>query len=120
MKYKSNPQSSILGIITGLIILYLIFSWEWTLVLSLVLAIIGISSDFLSLKIEKAWFSLSLLLSYIVPPIILGVIFYLFLFPVSMISKIFTKDPMMLSNKYKSYFKDVSRKFEKQDFENIW
>ena len=120
MKYKSNPQSSILGIITGLILLYLILSWEWTVVLSLVLAIIGISSDFLSLKIEKAWFSLSLLLSYIVPPIILGVIFYLFLFPVSMISKIFTKDPLMLSNKYKSYFKDVSRKFDKQDFENIW
>ena len=120
MKYKSNPQSSILGIMTGLIILYLFFSWKWTIILSLILAIIGISSNFLSLKIEKAWFSISLLLSYVVPPFLLGLIFYLFLFPISLASKIFTKDPLMLSNKYKSYFKDVSRKFDKQDFENIW
>ena len=120
MKYKSNPQSSILGIMTGLIILYLFFSWKWTIILSLILAIIGISSNFLSLKIEKTWFRLALILSYIIPPIILSLIFYLFLFPISLISKIFTKDPLMLSNKYKSYFKDVSRKFDKQDFENIW
>lgn len=120
MKYKKNPQNSILGIITGLIFLYLFFSWVWMIYLSFVLAIIGISSNFLSLKIEKIWYNLSLILSYIIPPILLGGIFYFFVFPIALISRIFNKDPLMLSDKHDSYFIDTNKEFKKKDFINIW
>ena len=63
---------------------------------------------------------LSQVLSYIIPSVLLGIVFYLFLFPISLISKLFTKDPLMLSNKYKTYFVTINKEIEKNSFEKIW
>jgi len=47
-------------------------------------------------------------------------VFFLFLFPISLFSKLFTKDPLMLSNKYDSYFIDVNKEMNTKDFEKTW
>ena len=60
------------------------------------------------------------LTGYIIPNILLSLVFFLFLLPVSLLSKLFTKDPLMLSKKYKTYFIDVSRITDKKSFENPW
>ena len=119
MKTESS-KSTILVISTGFLILYMIFSWQWAIFVSLVVGIIGIFSPFLSEKIELLWNKLSKLLGYIVPNILLGVVFYFFLFPISLIYKIFNKDPLMLSRDYKSYFIDINKEIDKKSFEKTW
>lgn len=109
-----------LVISTGFLALYLIYSWRWAVLISLAIGIIGIVSPFLSRKIAWAWMKLAKLLGYIVPNILLGIIFFLFLFPISLLSKLFKKDPLMLSRSYDSYFIEIERETEKQDFEKIW
>lgn len=104
----------------GFLIIYLLFAWQWAVIVSLVVGLTGVFSSALSKKIEWAWMKLSLILSYIVPSIILGIIFYLFLFPLSLLSKLFTKDPLMLSNKYSTYFVNVEKAFEKSSMEKSW
>jgi hypothetical protein len=104
----------------GFLILYLIFSWQWAVIVSLVVGILGIISGNLSRIIEKGWFAFSRLLSYFIPSILLGIVFYFFLFPLSLFSKIFTKDPLMLSNKYKTYFIDIHRGMEDGYFKKMW
>jgi len=40
--------------------------------------------------------------------------------PLSLLSKLFRKDPLMLSKKYKSYFIDINKEISKESFEKIW
>ena len=104
----------------GFLGLYLLFSWYWAVITSLIIGIVGIVSSPLSRIIERGWMKLSRLLSYIMPSVLLGIVFYLFLFPISLISKLFTKDPLMLSNKYKTHFISINKEIDKKSFEKTW
>ena len=115
-----NPKSTILVISTGFLIIYLLFSLQWAIYVSLVVSVLGITSYTVSEKIEWLWFKLSKGLGYIIPNIILSIVFYFFLFPISALSKIFNKDPLMLSQKYNSYFIDIEKGMDKKNFEKIW
>jgi hypothetical protein len=115
-----TSKSTILVISMGFLILFILFSWHWALITSLATGIVGIISGSLSRIIERGWMKLSQILSHIIPSILLGIVFYLFLFPISLISKLFTKDPLMLSNKYKTHFIAINKEFDKNSFEKIW
>ena len=115
-----TSKSTILVISMGFLILYLIFSWKWAVIVSLAVGIVGIISSSLSRILECGWMKLARILSYIIPSVLLGIVFYFFLFPIALISKIFTKDPLMLSKKYNSYFIDISKEVSKESLEKIW
>jgi hypothetical protein len=115
-----TTKSTILVISMGLLILHVAFSWQWALTASLIIGIIGIVSTYLSRKIEWAWMKLARVLEYIVPNVLLTIVFFLFLYPLSVLSKLFTKDPLMLSRDHASYFVDVHKVPDKKSFENIW
>jgi hypothetical protein len=117
---SDTSKSTILIISMGFLILYLVFSWEWAVIVSLIVGIIGIISSFLSKKIEWGWMKLAQFMGYIVPNILLSIVFFLFLFPISLLSKIFSNDPLMLSKKYKTYFIDINKEIDKKSFEKIW
>ena len=104
----------------GFLVLYLIKEWHWAVIVSLSVGIIGIISPFLSRKIEWGWMKLGKLLGYIVPNILLSIVFYLVLFPLSLLSRIFSKDPLMLSKDHETYFVDVEKEMDRKDFEKIW
>lgn len=115
-----NSKATILVISTGFLLLYIIFSWKWTLYTSLGIGIISIASPYISQKVEWLWFKLSKILGYIIPNILLSIVFYLFLFPISLLARLFIKDPLMLSPKYKSYFTEIEKEADKESFEKIW
>jgi len=117
---SEKTKSTLLIISMGFLFLYLIFSWKWALIVSFVIGVIGIASPFLSRKIEWAWMKLANVLSYIVPNLLLTLAFFLFLFPLSLLSKLFRKDPLMLSKKYNTYFIDINKEIPKESFEKIW
>ena len=119
MKTETS-KSTILIISMGFLGLYLIFLWRWAIYVSLIVGLIGIISTLLSKKIEWAWMKLAKLMGYIVPNLLLIIVFYLFLFPISLISRLFNKDQLMLSGKYNSYFININKKIEKQSFEKTW
>lgn len=104
----------------GFLLLYLIFDREWAVYVSLASGLIGIVSPFLSKKIAWIWMKIARVLSYIVPNILLAVVFYVFLLPLAVISRLFRKDPLMLSDDRQSYFIEVDEKPEKSSFEKIW
>ena len=117
---KDNSKSTMLVISMGFLALHLIYSWQWAIYVSLVIGIIGIVSRSLSRKIAQAWMMLAKILGYIVPNILLSLIFFLFLFPISLLAKLFKKDPLMLSREHSSYFVDIEKEMDKRDFEKIW
>ena len=120
-KIKSNPVHTMLVITVGFIMLYFIFKWKWFLLIAFACGLTGILSPFLSKQIDFLWMKLALLLSFIVPNILLGIIFYLFLFPIALISRIFgNKDPLKIKFKGSSLYKERERQFDKTSFENPW
>lgn len=117
---KDTSKSTILIISMGFLVVHLVFLWYWPAIVALIVGVAGVVSSRLSRKIEWLWIKLSKLLSYIIPNILLSIVFFLFLFPLSLLSKLFTKDPLMLSNKYDSYFVDVNKEMNKESFEKMW
>lgn len=119
---NDNMYSRILTISMGFLALHLLFSWKWAAVVSLAVGVVGLTSLFLGRKIEWAWMKLTELLGHVVPKILLGIVYYLILFPLSALARLFNKDSLMLSGDHKSYFVDVekSRVFDKTYFERPW
>lgn len=118
---KTNTsKSTILVISMGFLILHLTFSWKWAIIVSLIVGVIGILSSYLSSKIEWAWMKLAKLLGYIVPNVLLCIVFYFILYPISLLSRLFNKDPLMLSKEYSTYFIDIKTEIDKNSFEKIW
>jgi len=115
-----TSKSTILIISMGFLILYLVFLWHWAVIVSLVVGFIGILSSYLSKKIEWAWMKFAKLLGYIIPNVLLTMVFFFVLFPISIIYRFFNKDPLMLSNKHNTYFIDINMERDKKSFEKVW
>ena len=117
---KDSSKSTILVISMGFLAIHLLFGWKWAGIVALSVGVIGVASRVVSDGIEWVWMKLSHLLSYIVPSVLLTIIFFLILYPISLLSKLFTKDPLKLSRDYNSLFSDVNKEYTKEDLDKIW
>jgi hypothetical protein len=119
--FKSEPAKTCLTIATGFIVVYLVSHWQPAIYIALAVGAIGVFSEYLSQKIEWAWQKLAYLLSLVVPNILLSAVFYLFLFPIALLSRLFGKsDPLMLKNHKPTIFVDSNKTFGKANFEKPW
>jgi len=119
-KEADSPVSTMLALSMVLLLLYFIFAWQWATVVSFVLGCTGIFSQYLSKIIAKFWLKSSQIMGRIISSLLLSIIFYFFLWPLAALSKLFVKDPLMLSGKYNSYFIDMRKDYKKKDFEKPW
>ena len=118
---KSNPSKTILVIAVGFIAIFMFTQLNWALYVAFGVAVIGAFSDFLSEKIEWAWMKLGMILSFIVPNIILTLVFFLFLFPISLLYRAFRKsDPFKIENPKTSSYVVEHKVFEKESFERMY
>lgn len=118
---KSEPLKTVLVITIGLLVIYVLKSWSWALICAMAVAILGLLSPFLAIKIDFLWMKLAWLLSLVVPNILLSAIFFLVLTPIAFFSKIFgEKNPLFLKNTEKSLFIERNKTFEKSTFEKPW
>lgn len=118
---KSDPSKTVLVICTGLILVYFIFSLKWILFVAFAIGILSILSEWISKKVEWLWFQLTKLLSMIVPNILLGAIFYLFLTPIAFLANMFTKTDFLLIKKpVNTAYKEVNKQFKASDLMKPW
>jgi hypothetical protein len=117
---KDTSRTTILIISMGFLLLFILFSWRWALYISFIVGIIGVFSQVISSKIEWGWMKMSIFLGYIIPNILLTLVFFLFLFPISLLYKLSRKDPLMLSRNYKTYFISIDKVPDKKDLEKTW
>ena len=116
-KIKSNPYKTILTISLGFLFVYLIWKHQWALLTSIIISFISLTSLTIAKHIENAWFKIAVILSYILPNVILTLVFYLFLFPISLISKVFNKSSnLLLNHSSNTSYKLVNKKYTKKDF----
>ena len=120
-KIKSNPSKTILTISTGLLLIFILTKTQWFLYSSLVIGLIGVFVEKLSYLIEKLWFKIANIIGHIAPNIILSVFYYLVLFPIAVLSKIFkTNQHFILKNEESSTYLKVKKVFDSKDLINPW
>ncbi len=123
MPKQQTPDSTktILTITVGFMVLYLISKKDWTLYAAFSVGLAGLLSTYLREKMAFLWMKLAWLLSLFVPNILLSLVFFLFLFPVALLSRLFgKKDALGLKNTSASLFKTSSRTIDKSFFEKPW
>lgn len=120
-RMRSDPVKTVLTVSVSFVIVYAATQMKWALTTAIVVGLSGIFSDFLAAKIDWLWMQLATILSKIVPNILLAIVFYLFLFPIALLARIFgSKDPLMLKDPGTTVFKKHNKEFTKASFEVPW
>jgi len=120
-KKHSDPIKTILVICLGMIAIYFITKWKWALSIAFIVGLVGAFSNYLAIKIDFLWMRLSWIMSFIVPNILLSVVFFFVLTPLAFLSKLFgKKNQLNLKNINTSLFKDSNKNFDKSSFEHPW
>ena len=87
--------------------------------LFLVLALFGGKPSYL---ISKCWLKFADIVGKFNTKIIIFITFFLFIAPFAIIYRLFNKKQVkdFFDKKETSYFKDINKKFEKKDLEQLW
>jgi len=118
---KSDPKTTLLVITLGMVAVYVITRMNWALLTALGIGVGGLLSQGLAEKIDWLWMKLTYVLSLIVPNILLSVVFYVFLTPIALLSRLFgNSNPLDLKNTSPSLFKDHKGKMDAASFEKPW
>lgn len=118
---KKETFKTILVIVTGL----LVFSWIFNIViLWKIAAVVGVTSvlfPFVARWIEWAWLKLAFGMGWVNSRVLLSIIYFVFLLPIAWLSRLFTKDPLMLkARNAATVYTTRDHEYTKQDLENIW
>lgn len=71
--------------------------------------------------IEWVWLKFAFGLGWVNSRILLSIIYFVFLMPIAFLSRLFTKDPLMLkAKKLPSLYNHRNHHYKKEDLENIW
>ena len=85
----------------------------WSIIISLIFLILGLTNSKLLKPLNKIWYKFGLFLGKTVSPIIMGIIFFLVITPTSLILQLFNKDILNIKkkkNNLKSYWVVKSEK----------
>ena len=110
VKIGSNRSFGIVFFVVFLLIsIYPLINSEnikyWSLIISLIFLILGILDSRILSPLNKIWFKFGILLGRIISPLVMGVIFFFVVTPISLLMKLFKKDILNLKfNNNKSYW----------------
>lgn len=117
---ESENLKSLLVIVIGFLILYILFKSVIFLNIALSVGLLSLISPKVSKSILWVWNKIALLLGWINTRILLSIVFYIFLFPIALLFRVFTKNPLSLKNINKSTYSLRNHTYTGKDLENTW
>lgn len=121
MKTQKEKALETLLVLSGaFVFVFWITNKKIFLLLALIFVAIGIFSPWLAEKISWLWLKFSEVLGYVMSKVILSIVFFVFLLPLSLMQKIFKKDSFSLKRKSTSYYTERDHLYTGKDLENMW
>jgi len=117
---KEKTQEVLLVITTGFLVLFSIYKKEWMLFVALGAGLVGVFLKPLAELIAKGWFKLGELLGFVVSKVVLALLFYILLVPISFLYNLFNKDTLDLKRQDKSFWHKRDHEFKPNDLNNSW
>ena len=94
---RVKQLETILTLALALVVVYLFTGHRWLLTASVVIGAIGLFIPSLAALIHEGWMLLAKALGFVMSKVILAAVFYLFLFPIATLARLFSKkDPLHL------------------------
>jgi hypothetical protein len=116
-----NKYKSTLTIVVGFVLLSNYFHAKPLLIAAITIGLLGIFSEKANDKIILVWEKLTELLGYIMPNVLLSIVFYLFLTPLAFLNRLNRKkNPLQLKNSTNSVFITKRKEFSPESLEKIW
>jgi hypothetical protein len=116
-----NNYKSTLTIVIGFTLLSNYFHYQPLLIIAICVGLVAIFSEKANDKIIWAWNKLAEVLGLIMPNVLLTIVFYLFLTPLALLSRINNKkNPLQLKNNTNSTFISQRKQFTPESLEKIW
>ena len=106
MKIKNKSTNRSFGIVFFIVFLIISF-WSffdtseiryWSLIIAVIFLILGSINSKVLTPLNLAWFKLGIFLGNLVSPIVMGVVFFIVITPISFLLKLFGKDILNLKN----------------------
>lgn len=122
---REKELETILTLCVALVVLFFVTKKQhaYYLTLSVLLGLIGMFSVGATAVISKAWLKLGEAMGFVMSKVILTIVFFGFLFPIALLSRVFSKNRNNLQlNKTEgsSYYFTRNHKYEAKDLENVW
>jgi hypothetical protein len=119
---KEKNQETILAIVLGMLVIWYFTDFAPLIPSSLILIAIGLFSQTISGIITFLWLKLSHVMGFVMSKVILSAVFFLFLFPIALLARTFSKNPLQLKKvaSGESYYQTRDHLYKKEDLENPW
>lgn len=115
-----KKYTTLFVMVIGLALIAFFLKQLWLFILATALLITGLLSERWHRYIVKYWILLAKTLGWLNSRIILTLIFYLIIFPYSVILKFTRKSPIKTNSNRQSFYKTLNRTIEPKHFENPW
>jgi len=121
---REKELETILVLCVALVVIFFATKQKhnYYLTVSVVLGAIGIFSNYLTSKISWAWLKFGEMIGAVMSKVILSAVFFLFLFPIALLSRLFSKNYSLQLKKSTgdSYYFTRNHKYEAKDLKNVW
>lgn len=117
---RNKTLETSLVLTTGFMLIFFFTKNDLFLYLAFAFGVTGIFIKPLAKYIAIGWFKLADILNYFVSKIILGTLFFVVLFPISLLYRISNKDKLRLTRSKNSNWVERNHIYSSADLENIW
>ncbi len=118
---NASSAKSELAIVTGFLVLFLVFEKVWLLYVAVVLAGVFLVSEKLSAWILAGWWKLAEVLGTLNRWLLLSLVYAVVLLPLALLRRLLRQDVLSWQAPPKdTMFKSREQPYQKEDFEKLW
>lgn len=117
---RAKELETCIVIMTGLLVFWLIYKVKILITLAVVIGLIGAFIPSIARWIHWAWYKLADALGFVMSKVLLSVVFFIFLFPIAVVARMFNKDHLQLKRKPDTYWTSRGHKYSGKDLEQSW
>lgn len=105
---------------TGLLVFWLIYDVKVLVTIAVAIGVIGAFIPSLAKWIDWGWYKLAEVMGFVMSKVLLTIIFFIFLFPIAVVYKMFNKDTLQLKRRTDTYWTKRNHAYSGKDLEQVW
>lgn len=118
---QEKKYETILAIVLGLLVISLFTNAKALVIASAILAFVGLMIPMVSGWITWLWLKISHVMGWVMSKVIMSIVFYLVLFPISVLAKLSKKDQLKLKKSNEpTYYTTRNYQYSPEELENPW
>lgn len=117
---EQNIYKNILVIVSGFYLIGWIIELEALSIAAMSIGLVSIFFEKFAKAIDWLWLKLALGLGWVNSRILLTILFYVFLFPISLLARLFNGTSMKLKNQPSSMYHERNHLYTKEDLKDMW